>query len=102
MALTDAISIACKSLGIGANVWWNSERTKHNLPQPKQPTETNTPLTLESAKTLVISFGKYKGTKLYDITDKSYIEWLEENGKDDIKQAIKLLKDAKQHLHKGD
>lgn len=27
MALTDAISIACKALGMGADVWWNSDPT---------------------------------------------------------------------------
>lgn len=28
-ALTDAISVACKSLGIGADVYWQSDRTKY-------------------------------------------------------------------------
>lgn len=30
MALTDAISVACKSLGIGADVYWGSDNTKYN------------------------------------------------------------------------
>ena len=30
MALTDAISVACKSLGIGADVYWNKDNTKYN------------------------------------------------------------------------
>lgn len=30
MATTDAISVACKQLGIGADVYWDSERTKYN------------------------------------------------------------------------
>jgi hypothetical protein len=29
MALTDAISVSCKALGIGADVWWNSDNTKY-------------------------------------------------------------------------
>lgn len=37
MALTDAISVACKSLGIGADVYWNKDSTKYNNIQP-QPT----------------------------------------------------------------
>jgi len=32
MAFTDALGIACKSLGIGANVWWDSDRSKYDLP----------------------------------------------------------------------
>lgn len=27
---TDAISVACKQLGIGADVYWDSDRTKYN------------------------------------------------------------------------
>lgn len=30
MALTDAISVACKALGIGADVYWNADVTKYN------------------------------------------------------------------------
>lgn len=29
MALTDAISVACKALGIGADVYWQTDRTKY-------------------------------------------------------------------------
>ena len=39
MALTDAISVACKALGVAADVYWNNDRTKyHSL-----PSDTNTP-----------------------------------------------------------
>ena len=30
MALTDAIGVACKALGMAANVYWNNDRTKYN------------------------------------------------------------------------
>lgn len=30
MALTDAISVACKELGFAADVYWNSDNTKYN------------------------------------------------------------------------
>ena len=30
MATTDAISVACKQLGIGADVYWEADRTKYN------------------------------------------------------------------------
>lgn len=48
MALTDAISVACKALGIGADVYWSADRTKYdkrNTPEPaKRPdTEQNEP-----------------------------------------------------------
>lgn len=42
MALTDAISVACKALGFAADVYWNNDRTKYQAQaapaQPKQKT----------------------------------------------------------------
>ena len=42
MALTDAISVACKALGFGADVYWGSDRTKYTPQQepqkPQKPT----------------------------------------------------------------
>lgn len=35
MALTDALSVACKALGMGANVYWEKGRTKYDA-QPSQ------------------------------------------------------------------
>lgn len=46
MALTDALSVACKALGVGANIYWNSSPTKYSAMQeqaakPKaQPKQT--------------------------------------------------------------
>lgn len=31
MALTDAISVACKALGIGADVYWEADKTKYSV-----------------------------------------------------------------------
>lgn len=42
MAYTDAISVACKSLGIGADVYWQKDRTKYDQAgdgAPQQRTE---------------------------------------------------------------
>lgn len=38
MALTDAISVACKALGFAADVYWNTDSTKYNR-QAAQPTQ---------------------------------------------------------------
>lgn len=37
MALTDALSVSCKSLGIGADVYFEKDKTKYNA--PKQPSQ---------------------------------------------------------------
>lgn len=34
MALTDAISVACKALGFGADVYWEADRSKYDKPTP--------------------------------------------------------------------
>lgn len=41
MALTDAISVACKALGFGADVYWQSDKTKYNA-EVASKTETTT------------------------------------------------------------
>jgi hypothetical protein len=48
MALTDAISVSCKALGFGADVYWDKDRTKYgSQPQAAQekpkPTPTQEP-----------------------------------------------------------
>lgn len=42
MAYTDAISVACKLLGIGADVYWDKDRTKYDANNPEKPTLNKT------------------------------------------------------------
>lgn len=37
MALTDAISVACKSLGIGADIYYSKDKTKYSNNSPQAP-----------------------------------------------------------------
>ena len=86
MAYTDALSVACKSLGMGADVYWGDSKYSNTKQEKKE-------MTLEQAQNYEISFGKYKGMKLVQVmnSDYNYIEWLKQNGEDDIKKAIQLL-----------
>lgn len=43
MALTDAISVACKSMGMGADVYWNKDRTKYTSPAELPPKDKAKP-----------------------------------------------------------
>lgn len=36
MALTDAISVACKALGFGADVYWEADKSKYDKPENKE------------------------------------------------------------------
>ncbi len=43
MSLTDALSVACKQLGYGADVYWQNDRTKYNnTPVESNKTQTTT------------------------------------------------------------
>lgn len=62
MALTDAISVSCKSLGFGANVYWDKDRTKYdvvpgnNAPVNKKPAaKVETPIVDPEPGTLTCS-----------------------------------------------
>lgn len=64
MALTDAISVACKALGFAADIYWNTDSTKYQQPrapkaqaqaQPQaQPApDENAPVTPEQAQAIL-------------------------------------------------
>lgn len=85
MAYTDALSVACKSLGMGANVYWGDSKY-----DTSKKIETE-----EDARKLEITFGKYNGKtigEIYDSEDIKYLEWLFEKTKDEnIKKAVSIL-----------
>lgn len=90
MAYTDAISVACKALGIGADVYWDKDSTKYtnsNVP--------DAPITYESSLDYVLTFGKYSGKTMKEVykTDRDYIRWLSNSDKTDanIKKMISLI-----------
>ena len=43
MAETDAISVACKKLGFGANIYWAKDRTKYSQEEEPQPAKKSAP-----------------------------------------------------------
>ena len=95
MALTDAISVAAKALGIGADVYFDKDRTKYDAEkeQPQVKMET-----VEDAAGYVFTFGKHKGKTMGEVfkTDRGYLEWLDGNEDTDpiIKKAIHILLQA--------
>ena len=84
MAYTDAISVACKSLGFGADIYWGDS---------KYATKEIT--TKEEALKYEITFGKHQGKtlgQLFDEGEKKYIDWLFNNSTDEtLKQCISLI-----------
>lgn len=74
MATTDAISVACKQLGIGADVYWDSDRTKYNKQHnPDLITESDiNEIFLELKRTgigIKNVLSKYGLTDIHDMTN---------------------------------
>lgn len=56
MALTDAISVAAKALGVGADVYWQAGRTKYSNPEPSQ--QTTLPKCEQCGSDIIATFSK--------------------------------------------
>lgn len=82
MATTDAISVACKQLGIGADVYWEADKTKYT--DPAQPTE-NDSKRLEPVFAELKRIGysansvckTYKIASVYDLSDLQIKDFLQ-------------------------
>lgn len=83
MALTDAISVACKALGMGANVYWQDGRTKYDATPPAPPK----PVELTPRQKLIMKL-KEKGI---DMTEFARKHNLDKNTTDDV--YVDLLQD---------
>lgn len=84
MAYTDALSVACKGLGMGANVYWGD--SKYDT--------TKKITTEEEAKNYKLTFGKFSGKTLQEVAEENewYItSYLLINGDETIKSALKLM-----------
>ena len=80
MAETDALSVACKKLGIGADVYFSADRTKYSQPvdESKKIGENDVKILLDYLQKNGISDQKiierYRVKALSDLTQKRYIE----------------------------
>ena len=82
-AYTDALSVACKALGMGADVYWN-ENTKYTAPPSAEPTRTaqrQTPGTQKKTKWAQVNdLLKESELSISDVTD-----WIVKKFKKNIK-----------------
>lgn len=84
MAYTDALSVACKSLGMGADVYWGD--SKYDT--------TKKDATQDDAVNWIFTFGKYKDKKMLDILqeDEQYVQWFINNKANEFdKKCYELL-----------
>lgn len=88
MALTDAISVACKALGIGADIYWADGRTKYNNETKAEPKAE--PKAQKTPRERLIAKLKEKGINVTDyakenglsgqVSDSRFEELLKELG----------------------
>ena len=90
-AYTDAISVACKSLGIAADIYYAKDpETKYNTDDTVEPPMEQ--MTYEQAKAYVYKEGKYPEKTLAEIY-KTDIAYINELGKSDTtpQEVVKAL-----------
>jgi len=84
MALTDAISVSCKALGVGADIYWDKDRSKFDVipgeTPIKKPLEVPKEIPLESSKTNTVEGLKCSDCGI-EVTQKIYDYSMQKKGK---------------------
>ena len=92
MALTDAISVACKALGFGADVYWKADATKYTPRENAQPKAEPDVITVEQRKQLIAAWEEKHGKLAPD--DDVFPMFLSAHGYKDTKSIKKADFDA--------
>ena len=92
MALTDAISVACKALGFGADVYWQADATKYTPRENAQPKAESDVITVEQRKQLIAAWEEKHGKLAPD--DDVFPMFLSAHGYKDTKSIKKSDFDA--------
>lgn len=87
MAYTDALSVACKSLGMGADVYWGDSKYSNTKQEKEEITNR------EQAEQYKLTFGKHAGKTIKELveTEKDYCNWLYKNGDDTVKKCLNFM-----------
>ena len=82
MAYTDALSVSCKALGVGADIYWDKDKTKYSINEEEKTTNTK-------PKTINLTEAKELEEKLLSKGQKveSILEWAKISKLSDLPQA---------------
>lgn len=105
MAYTDAISVACKQLGFGADIYWNKSDSKYQ----QRTNTTQTPITKKVDKPIeMMEQGQLQSIRIYlakdeELKKKTYTKLKIEHSEEMLtkltkEQATKLIKQLKDKL----
>lgn len=103
MAYTDAISVACKQLGFGADIYWNKSDSKYQQKPNNNQTNPVTPKKIE--KPVMMEEGQLQSIRIYlakdeELKKKTYTKLKVEHSEELLtkltkEQATKLIKQLK-------
>ena len=91
MALTDAISVACKALGMGADIYWGNDNTKYNDIK-KGNAQKITPAQVNTLK----EFAAEVGSDINDVVKFYGLTTIEDMNTDQYGSALAILKRKRQ------
>lgn len=77
MAITDAFGVACRSLGIGADIYWANDRTKYSTAE-EQPATDPKEAKKATPKQIEILAKNYTGENLTKLLEVNNLEKLED------------------------
>lgn len=72
MALTDALSVACKALGIGANIYWGADSTKYSTAPDSSSQTTPAKILCHDCATEIKDFDGYTAEQIADYAKEVY------------------------------
>lgn len=90
MAITDALGVACKLLGFGADVYWDNDRTKYTNDEPKVPADVQiAPAVPEKTKEMLLEELIKLGADIEKLADYMH-KTVDELTKEDLAKAVAL------------
>lgn len=79
MATTDAISVACKQLGFGADVYWQADKTKYDKPtEPNMITLSEAEYLKKLVKKKGLDINKVFNVPVEQLTKEQYVQALKQ------------------------
>lgn len=97
MAYTDALSVACKALGIGADVYFEKDKTKYTAEKPQEPTKSATKAQGKgkiTPKQIEAISARYKGNMMARLLEANGLEKLEDMTIEKASDLIQKIKEA--------
>jgi len=97
MAYTDALSVACKALGIGADVYFEKDKTKYTAEEPQKPAKSATKAEGKgriTPKQIEAISARYKGNMMARLLTANGLEKLEDMTIEKASDLIQKIKEA--------